>query len=405
VITPEEIRAKTLRTSYPQMLIAWLQDEQLAGFFPRRLPANLTPIKNDLPATIAAVEALRSHSKDDRGWGYTIHWQQRRSRDFGHNQFPDRITIDTLDDLLRLAGRQREFADIRRVVQRLRDEFPELADWLASNVRTLHQYADPLDGLVAVTRFFLNNPWPDCYARQIPVAVDTKFVERHEHVLRQWLNLLLPASAIRVDESKFELRFGLRDGQPHTTVRVLDVALQNELQLPFEELSLPLRSLAMLPVRNATVFIVENQKQPLLQTLPRFKRGIGINGGGVAVTRLKELRWLAENRIIYWGDIDVEGFQILSSLRSLFPKGNVHSIMMDRQTLRHHGALKGNSPSSAEPPHLTDSERAAFRQCAAQGQRLEQEKLPQAYVDACIHELEASIIPVSLDLCGGPRWP
>lgn len=388
MITPAEIRTKAART-YPRMLAAWLQDEQLAGFFPLRLRARLLPIKNDVPATIAAVEALRSNSKVERRWGYTIHWEQRRSRDFGHNQFPDRITIDTLDDLLRLADCQREFADTCRVAIRLREEFPDLAGWLASNIRTVHRLAGPLEGLIELTRFFLNNPWPDCYARQIPAAVDTKFVERHQSVLREWLDLLLPASAIQAGETKFELRFGLRDGQPHTAVRTLDFDLQMEFQLPFDEFSVPLRSLATLPVRNATVFIVENQLN--LLTLPPFKRGIAIRGEGKAVTRLGKLEWLRENRVIYWGDVDVEGFQILSSLRSLFPGDNVRSIMMDRETLRLHAAfiVEGNAPANAEPPRLTDKERAAFLQCAEHRQRLEQEKISQVYVDERIRELAA----------------
>jgi hypothetical protein len=289
-----------------------------------------------------------------------------------------------VDDLLRLAGRQREFAETCRVVNRLRDEFPNLTGWLTTNIRTIHRLARPLEGLVEIARFFVNRPWPDCYARQIPVAVDTKFVERHHSVLRQWLDLLIPASAIQADESKFALRFGLRDGQPHTTVRILDVKLQRELQLPFDEFSVPLRILTTLPVRNATVFIVENRLN--LLTLPPFKRGIAIRGEGKAVTRLAKLTWLGENRVIYWGDIDVAGFQILSSLRALFPADNVHSIMMDCETLRRHAALivDGNPTSSADPHRLTDNEVAAFRHCAQHRQRLEQEKLPQAFVDETI---------------------
>lgn len=388
MITPAEISAKAVR-AYPRMLVAWLQNNQLDSIFPLAVRAKLVPVKNNVPATIAAVEVLRANSKEKRGWGYTIHWEERHSRDFGHNRFPDRITIDTLDDLLRLADRQQEFAETYRVVIRLREEFPTLAGWLASNIRTVYRLAGVLEGLIEVTRFFLNNPWPDCYARQIPAAVDTKFVERYQALLRVWLDTLLPASAIQSGETKFELRFGLRDGQPHTAVRTLDRDLQTELDWPFDEFSVPLRSLATLPVRKTTVFIVENQLN--LLTVPPFKRGIAIRGEGKAVTRLGRLEWLRDNRIVYWGDIDVEGFQILSSLRSLFPRDSVRSIMMDPETLRLHAAfiVEGNAIAIGEPPHLTDEERAAFRQCAEHRQRLEQEKIPQPYVDKRIREFAA----------------
>ena len=156
-----------------------------------------------------------------------------------------------------------------------------------------------------VAEFFITSPSPDCYARQIPVAVDTKFVERNAGTLRDWLDELLPDSAVDINEEKFERRFGLRDGEPHRGVRLLDRALTAEIPLPFGEASLPLRSIAVLPVERATVFIVENNLN--LVTLPAFPRGIGIQGAGDAANRLECVKWLANNRVYYWGDIDVEG--------------------------------------------------------------------------------------------------
>lgn len=386
MITPREIRAKATRL-YPAMLAAWLGDEQLAEFFPRTLRARLSPARHDLPEAIAAVAALRAESKQHRGSGYTVHWKQRRSRDFGQNWFPERISIDTLDDLLHLAGRRREFAATCRVVARLRAELPELAPWLERHIRTTHRLAESIDGLIEVARYFRDHPWPDCYARQIPVAVDTKFIERHRNLLRAWLDLLLPASAIDTGETKFALRFGLRDGQQHTAVRTLDPQLQAELALPFDELSLPLRSLARLPVRSATVLIVENRLN--LLTLPPLPRGLGICGGGNAVTLLRKLAWLGHNRVVYWGDIDAEGFHLLSRLRSLVPGGHVESILMDRATLDHHAeaVVAGNAPPGTEPPELDHEERATYRRCAAKRQRLEQEKIVQNYVESRFADL------------------
>ena len=59
---------------------------------------------------------------------------------------------------------------------------------------------------------------------------------------------------IDVNESKFALGFG----QPHRAVRLLDSNLLRELALPYDEMSLPLRSIASLPVKDTTVLIVEN---------------------------------------------------------------------------------------------------------------------------------------------------
>jgi hypothetical protein len=383
MITPDGIRQKAER-AYSRMLDAWAAGE-LNSFFPLRMPADLSPIAGDVPGTIAAVELLRANSKEQSSRGYSIQWKQIRSRDFGNNRFPERIVIDTADDLVALIGKQKHFSATCRVADRIRDRFPALAGWVTSHIRRMTDCAEPLEGLLQVTKFFLDNPWPDCYARQIPVAVDTKFVERHQAVLRDWLDELLPGSAIQADETKFALRFGLRDGQPYTTLRTLDPTLQAELRLPYDELSLPFRSLEPLPLRDATVIIVENQLN--LLTLPKLNRGLTIRGEGKAVTRLRRLQWLADNMVLYWGDIDVEGFQILSSLRMFFP--NVRSILMTEAVLLDHHdlVLEGSGAVSSEPRNLVDNELAAFRQCQRHNWRLEQERLPQSYVDEKLEAL------------------
>jgi hypothetical protein len=384
VITPDEIILKAKR-AYPKMLGAWVHGN-VPSFFPWRVPADLAPRTGDISATISAVEQLRTSSKEVQGTGYTVQWRQIRSRDFGTNLFPERITVETVDDLVALAGTAQHFSTTCRVAQRVRERLPGLADWVTANIRTLANSADDLDGLLQVTVFFLEHPWPDCYARQIPVAVDTKFVEQHQAILRQWLDLLLPGSAIQSDETKFALRFGLRDGQPYTTIRTLDPELQRQIGFTFDELSLPLRTLETLPLRGATVVIVENQLN--LLTLPSMPRTLAMRGEGRAVTRLRRLHWLAANRVLYWGDIDVEGFQILSSLRMLFP--HVESILMDESVLREHPqlVLAGCGSKHLEPKNLLPMEQAAFRQCLRYNRRLEQEHLPQWYVD---HILSSSI--------------
>ena len=377
MITPEGIRKKAER-AYPRVLDAWAV-EGLNSFFPMRVPADLSPIPGDIPATIAAVALLRANSKEHSGSGYSVHWKQVRSRDFGNNRFPDRIVIDTADDLVSLIGKQRHFSATCRVAQCVRVRIPGLSSWVNANIRKTADCAESVEGLLQVTRFFLDHPWPDCYVRQIPVEVDTKFVERHQTILREWLDELLPGSAVQADETKFSLRFGLRDGQPYTTLRTLDPNLQTELGLPFDELSLPLRSLEPLRVRKATVIIVENQLN--LLTVPTMNRGLAIRGEGKAVTRLRRLQWLADNVVLYWGDIDVEGFHILSSLKTLFP--HVRSILMTDDVIRDHKALvlQGSGAECSEPRNLSDDELAAFRLCHQHNWRLEQERLPQSYVD------------------------
>jgi len=380
IISPDEITAKAVR-AWPRFLKQWVQGNGDL-FFPYRVRARLAVNNSDPKSTIDSFQTLVAKSKEHRGWGYTVHREQIRLRDLGSNLVPRSVTIDTLEDLLRLAKMENEFSVTDLVAKRIRQEFPVMESWVVANVVSLSKLAPSIDGLVQVARFFVQNPMPDCYIRQIPVPVDTKFVERHRATLRQWLDILLPPSAIDVNETTFARRFGLRDGQPHRAIRLLDPMLQDELHLPFDEFSLPIRLIAALPVSGVTVFVVENSLN--LLTLPDFPRGIAIRGEGNAVNRLERISWLASCPIYYWGDIDVEGFTILSRLRNLFP--NTTSLMMDLETLQSNRefVVDGNGTAPSVPSNLTPGEVDAFKQCISQNSRLEQEKIPQTWVDQAI---------------------
>jgi len=379
MITPQQIATKA-ENAYPKFLKSWVRDDE-DSFFPYRIVrVNLKVDPKDISGTIAANEKLLSHSKPKRKWGYTVHREQKNKRDFGNNRFPKKITIDTRDDLLRLAKKVDEFTTTRHVVDRVRAELPQLKGWLVKHVGTLYKHAEPIEKLISVAQYFMKNPWPDCFLRQIPLQIDTKFIKSHSAVLQQWLNRLLPTSAYDDSEKKFSRRYGLRDGQPHQALRLLDQQFQQELGLPFDELSLPLKVIASLPVQNATAIIVENEMN--LFILPPYHRGIGIQGKGNAVILLERLKWLETNRLLYWGDIDVDGLLILSRLRNLFP--HVESIMMDLDMLQCHEEHSGEGNKRRPPPaptNLTPGELAAFEFCAQHNRRLEQEKIPQNFVD------------------------
>src|SRR5690606_40331483 len=55
-----------------------------------------------------------------------------------------------------------------------------------------------------------------------------------------------------------------------------------------------------------------------------------IFGSGYGVSNLREVEWLLHVEMLYWGDIDVQGFEILSQLRQYFP--HTQSVLMDSDT-------------------------------------------------------------------------
>lgn len=134
------------------------------------------------------------------------------------------------------------------------------------------------------------------------------------------------------------------------------------------------------PIHAHRVLIVENKVN--LLTLPPMAGAVALGGLGNDVTDLRYLSWLAEAAIWYWGDIDVEGFGILSRLRSLHPQ--TRSLLMDEGTLAgwRHLAGTGSGRPCEVPPGLTLPVRAAFDVCLRDNLRLEQERLPQDVVQS-----------------------
>lgn len=373
MIRPEDIRRKA-ENLYPEFLRAWLIGD---SFFPRPIPANRNLDSADHAGAIAAVQALREGSKEVLGFGYSVAWREKRSRAFGRNRFPERIYFESSDDFLRYLGKEAEFVAFTSAVERLRTEFQELDNWIRSHRQLLIEVEPELAGLLEVLRYFRCHPRPCRFARELPLSVDTKFIERHEQVLREWFDLVLPLDSIRSDEAHFARRFGLLYPELHVLTRFLDPDVQREAGSSWPELSLPISALDALSLRDVEVFVVENKVN--LLTLPPRKGTIALGALGHAVSELRAVRWLANNPITYWGDLDVEGFQILSSLRAEFP--HVCSILMDDPTLTRHRmlAVPGNGGSPSPPPHLTADELLAFDRCVRCNIRIEQERIAFAH--------------------------
>ena len=374
LLQPDDIKTKAER-QYGKFLSAWLSGEE---FFPLLVPGIGVPDEN-LGVAQQQVQLLKSGSKEAIGYGYSIEWQERNSRQHGRNLFPVRVVFETQDDFLRFIGRQREFVGYAASVERIRRQFPALELWLQSNRALLIEHRSSIDGLLDVVDYMVRHPCPGVFVREIPVSVDTKFIEQHVRILEPWLNILLPPETIRADERHFERRFGLRYAEPQVMLRFLDQKLQRTFGSPWRECSVPLHALADSPIAAETVIIVENKVN--LLAFPEVPSSIAIGGIGNGIVDLTYIPWLANRTLWYWGDLDVEGFEILSRLRIRFP--GTRSFLMDDATLNQWSdklAVPGNVRSREVPPMLTKTETAAFRLCVTGNLRVEQERIPQAAV-------------------------
>lgn len=381
MITPSEILEKANRI-YPRAVAAWL-DPLDNDPFPWRIPANLSlsevPSKN-----IDSVQRVREHSKETIGFGYSVEWETRKSRKHGENDFfPRAITIDSIHDLLKLIGKFNEFKRLEDRVRKIRQRLPELEPWLKIGWQRLIDL-NAFEDLMAVAEFLIQNPRPGCFTRELPLAVPTKLIQQNRTLLSQWLDILLPDESIdcSCDPGHFEQRYGFRYFRKHVLTRILDADLQQGLGLFTDELSLPPLAIASLPLRDAHIVIVENQVT--LLTLPRIERGIALFGMGMGITQLFDIPWLRDCRITYWGDLDVQGFEILAMLRRRFPK--TKSVLMDMRTILEfeHLATSGTGHAPALPSELNEFEAAAFQHCVSNNLRIEQEHILQLRVNEAL---------------------
>lgn len=371
MITPDEIATKAVRAYIP-FLRAWLRGEPFA---PLDIPAGAPP--PDFRALERAVTALLHGSKERRGFGYSVELQRRATRAYGTQSLPARVHVTSAEDLLQLAGKTEEFAAFVEDVMLIRAMQPELEPWLTANPQQVIEQHGAWPELLRVCVYFRANPHPNLYIRELPIAVHTKFIEQHVGILTRLLDALLPVDAIEADEKQFERRYGLRSDAPLVRLRLLDPSLLARLGLPLSDVAAPAAHLAALPCAGVHCVIVENKL--VFLTLPPLANTLAIFGGGFQVELLRELPWLRECPIWYWGDLDAQGFQILARLRALFPQ--VVSLMMDAETFEvfRDFAVPGTPCPVAELPQLTPDEQTLFVNLARASLRLEQERISHAY--------------------------
>jgi hypothetical protein len=378
MITPDEIKVKAERC-YLAFLQSWLRGEP---YVPLRFPAGKSP--DTFSPLRAAIQQLQIMAKAQKGYGYYVEMRQQQTRSLGMQTRPVAVIFETAEDFLRFIEKESEFQSFQQDVTQIREQLPQLASWMERYPKKVIAQHGFWPSLLIVCRYFLEHPQPALYIRELPINLHTKFVEEHRGILRELLEALLPAETILPDAPTFQQRFGLREGEPHVHARFLDDQLDKQYGLPLNELSTPCSQFAQLQFKGHRCLITENKMTFL--TLPPIPDTFAILGGGFAVSALAAIPWLSQCPMIYWGDLDAQGFQILSQLRSFFP--HVLSLMMDDSTFHTFAAfwVLGTPCPVQHLPYLTEEEHMLFTHLVKENIRLEQEHISHAYALTCIQE-------------------
>lgn len=348
-----------------------------------------TPVS--LPVRGPDASQLLNRLDDARLWlarfereaaGLDIEYKVVQNRSLGANRIPARVVARSLDQLARALGRTGDVTLFDELAARTAAVVPQLEPWVRANPMTVLAHASVWDRALATVGWVASHDPSGLYLRQIDVeGVDTKFVEHHHRLLDDLLCAVLPpgrAVAPAGGRGGFAAKFGFRSKPSYTRLRFLDPAL--ELAPGLSELTARTEELIEVAPAAERVFVIENEVTYL--AFPYAAKSVVVFGSGFALAglaRTDHSSWLADRDVVYWGDIDTHGFDILSRLRGAYP--SVRSILMDRETLLSHRQqwVAEESPTRRSLPNLTLDEVSLYRDLVedtyGESIRLEQERV------------------------------
>ncbi len=376
MITPDEIKAKAQR-KYLSVLRGLLSG---APFDPLLIRANKTYNKASLQDFEKEVLLLLSQSREKRGFGYSLKFQKVKTKHLGTQDLPTQIFFETESDFFRFLGKTAESDACKADAANIFSAFSQLKPWLTQHPARIIQYAGQWHDLLLVCQYFIDHPIPNLYIRELPIQVHTKFVERHKSILKDLLNLLIPEH-LQQQETVFEKRFNLKYSEPLIRFKVLDEAISQSFFSGLDDLAIPLSQFQQLNLPLKRIIVVENKTSLYTTlTLPDMQNSIAIFGSGYGVLNLKEVHWFKDVELLYWGDIDVHGFEILAQFRSYH--AHTSSMLMDRATFDQFFEQDPGQPSKVDVPlQLTEPEKQLYQHLKTNNYRLEQEKVPLAHVN------------------------
>lgn len=258
--------------------------------------------------------------------------------------------------------------------------YPELRDVLVKQIPYRPEFSnEDMAKIVSVVKQLKRGAGQGLYTRSLPLkGVDTKFLETHEILLAQILDVLHD-NEITEDGG---LRTWLGCKKVPTgwlTLRAACPEVRKQLG-GHELLQLDQETVSSLPITPSHLLIVENLA-PIF--VPAPQPGMIIVGPcGRNLAWLRDCEWASTARVGYWGDIDSWGFSCLGDARS--HQAHLESLMMDQETFERFIKLAVKEPSSSrvKTERLSNLERDFCTQLIDNSwdvDRLEQERVSGEY--------------------------
>lgn len=351
-------------------------DVAAVGFeLPLHPPSEREALKDPRAASDWA-DSWRGVAEGDGAPGIAISWVERHWPSLGRQRLPARLTVTGAEAVAGFAGRNflAQWRTLRQRAQILLAAFGEsepLGAAIQRHGTTIERLtAADFSLLVEVVTWLRKHPVSGYRLRQVPIpGMHTKWLGSRRALVEAL------HTAVTGEES-----LGLLPSPETLRARFLDPELRPGGLI---DVAAPIAELDALTIQPTTVIVCENLESVL--ALPDLDGTVAIHGAGYAIPTHR-IGWATRARVLYWGDLDADGFAILNRLRA---NGiDARSVLMDRDTLLGYRGLWVPDPNGVRPrelPHLTASEQQTLDIIADEGGvRLEQERLPWPLVLAAL---------------------
>ncbi|MGQ4612755.1 Wadjet anti-phage system protein JetD domain-containing protein [Acinetobacter junii] len=381
MITAQEIKLKAQRR-YAEYLKSLINESTI---FPLVIPGNKTYNKSSMDEFRREISDISKDSKEKKGFGYTIEYQTIRTKSLGLQDLPIRVFFECEEDFILYIAKLEEVKAFKLNYKKILQLMPKLKKWIELNPLKVIDNATNWDNLLKVCQYFQTTPQPNLYIRELPILVHTKFIEQNKGVLRALLLEIIPEYC-DPKQTNFENCFNLKAHESQVRFRILDSQLSSQYLLGITDLAIPLSQFKSLTLPIKRVIVIENKTSFYTAlTLPDMSNTIVIFGSGYKIAELKQVTWFNDVELLYWGDIDSQGFEILSQFRSYFPHTN--SLLMDEITFNLFFEQDSGTPTTINVEnYLNDEEQYLYQRIRSNNWRLEQEKIPVEYVNKSLHE-------------------
>ncbi|NOQ29878.1 MAG: hypothetical protein GQ570_02020 [Helicobacteraceae bacterium] len=351
------------------------------------LTINFKKVKQkDIQSSYSQLLRDLQHAKNS---SFTLIYKQHNYKSLGVQNLPIAVYIESLEEFLKIIIKKDEYILFVELYIRTTKLYPTLKQFFINRPMVILEYKYEWENFYKIVDFFLRNSSANIYIREISLeSVDTKYIQKYKKIIDILISTITQNESLKsLSDFSFEKKYNLKYPLAQISFRVLDKKLKIA---NLTHLSIPINEFDSLNIECKKVFIVENK----ITFLSFFdvENSIVLFGSGYGISVLKNVKWLQRKEIYYWGDIDLDGFAILSQARGYF--ANIRSIFMDEKTIDmfKNSATSYKGSKEVVLTNLSEDEQLIYTRLQNEfygiNFRLEQEKLPFNYIKSEILNYE-----------------